>query len=222
MQPPPYGHFNGVSGGCGYSGQQGIFSSQPVAQPPAAVYSPTATQATTAEEKYGWAAAPDLWGGRDFVQGVHEHSGKILILLTLLQESVKAGDKMLVFSQSLLTLDLIERVLARLPLNPEEEEEEKEAKMFKGESAFNCVRFMPVVDDDTVGEAEVSFQCTRWRRKRAGFIPEPRKVWTRNINYLRESYICPAVLVMSPIRCSHNATIHIDDVSECSINSMLI
>lgn len=211
-----------MSGGCGYSGQQGIFSSQPVAQPPAAVYSPTATQATTAEEKYGWAAAPDLWGGRDFVQGVHEHSGKILILLTLLQESVKAGDKMLVFSQSLLTLDLIERVLARLPLNPEEEEEEKDAKMFKGESAFNCVPPMPVVEDDTVGETEVSLHYRMSRRQRAGFVPEPPKVWTRNINYLRESCICRAVPVMSPFRCNHTPFIHIDGGKECSINSMLI
>ncbi|ONK70933.1 uncharacterized protein A4U43_C04F3010 [Asparagus officinalis] len=43
------------------------------------------------------------------------HSGKMVLLLDILSMSSEAGDKALVFSQSLTTLDMIEQFLSRLP-----------------------------------------------------------------------------------------------------------
>ncbi|CAL8088824.1 unnamed protein product [Calicophoron daubneyi] len=64
---------------------------------------------------YDWATDPSLWGP-DYQPGNVEHSGKIMIFLTILEGCVQAGDKVLVFTQSLFTLDLLERILRRLPL----------------------------------------------------------------------------------------------------------
>ncbi|KAF6775769.1 hypothetical protein AHF37_04775 [Paragonimus kellicotti] len=64
---------------------------------------------------YDWAVDPDLWG-KDFQPGHIEHSGKIILFLHLLEGCVLAGDKILAFTQSLYTLDLLERILRRLPL----------------------------------------------------------------------------------------------------------
>ncbi|XP_031481997.1 protein CHROMATIN REMODELING 20 isoform X2 [Nymphaea colorata] len=44
-----------------------------------------------------------------------DYSGKMVLLIDLLSMSSEAGDKTLVFSQSLLTLDLVELFLAKLP-----------------------------------------------------------------------------------------------------------
>jgi SNF2 family DNA or RNA helicase len=41
-----------------------------------------------------------------------DHGGKILLLMDILRRCEKIGDKLLVFSQSLATLDLIEEFLA--------------------------------------------------------------------------------------------------------------
>ncbi|KAK9087659.1 hypothetical protein Syun_030053 [Stephania yunnanensis] len=46
---------------------------------------------------------------------VVDHSGKMVLLLEILSMSASVGDKALIFSQSLLTLDLIELYLSRLP-----------------------------------------------------------------------------------------------------------
>jgi len=57
--------------------------------------------------------AKEIFDSRQYVEGILENSGKLVILMELITESVRKGDKMLVFSQSLLTLDLIEDVLNR-------------------------------------------------------------------------------------------------------------
>lgn len=44
-----------------------------------------------------------------------EYSGKMVILLDILSMSSEIGDKALVFSQSLATLDMIEHYLSKLP-----------------------------------------------------------------------------------------------------------
>ena len=54
-----------------------------------------------------------------------DYSGKIVLLLDILSMSYEVGDKVLVFSQSLSTLDLIELFLSRLP------RKEKEGKCWK-------------------------------------------------------------------------------------------
>lgn len=46
-----------------------------------------------------------------------EHSGKLILLLSILDECSKCGDKLLLFSQSLSTLDLIEKFLAMITEN---------------------------------------------------------------------------------------------------------
>ncbi|CAL1609339.1 unnamed protein product [Knipowitschia caucasica] len=51
--------------------------------------------------------------------GVLENSAKMLLLFCLIEESVKRRDKILVFSQSLSTLSLIEDFLSRRPMSPE-------------------------------------------------------------------------------------------------------
>lgn len=64
-------------------------------------------------DPYAW-VTEDVWyliNGEQFQPECKENSGKIIIFLALLEESIRYGDKMLVFSQSLLTLDLIELFL---------------------------------------------------------------------------------------------------------------
>uniref|UniRef100_A0A8C5BFH4 Uncharacterized protein n=1 Tax=Gadus morhua TaxID=8049 RepID=A0A8C5BFH4_GADMO len=54
----------------------------------------------------------------DYVPGLLENSAKMLLLFHLIEESVRKGDKMLVFSQSLSTLTVIEDFLAKRPVPP--------------------------------------------------------------------------------------------------------
>uniref|UniRef100_A0A452IM55 Uncharacterized protein n=1 Tax=Gopherus agassizii TaxID=38772 RepID=A0A452IM55_9SAUR len=55
----------------------------------------------------------------DYQTGVLENSPKMVLLFHLIEESVKHGDKILVFSQSLSTLSVIEEFLAKRPMpNP--------------------------------------------------------------------------------------------------------
>lgn len=56
---------------------------------------------------YEWAAEPM----RDYVSGVIENSAKMELFFCMLEKSIFLGDRMLIFSQSLLTLNLIERFL---------------------------------------------------------------------------------------------------------------
>ncbi|XP_074861181.1 helicase ARIP4 [Carettochelys insculpta] len=52
----------------------------------------------------------------DYQTGVLENSPKMVLLFHLIEESVKQGDKILVFSQSLSTLSVIEEFLAKRPM----------------------------------------------------------------------------------------------------------
>ncbi|NWX92263.1 ARIP4 Helicase, partial [Nothoprocta pentlandii] len=52
----------------------------------------------------------------DYQTGVLENSPKMVLLFHLVEESVKLGDKILVFSQSLSTLSVIEEFLAKRPM----------------------------------------------------------------------------------------------------------
>ncbi|KFO57945.1 Helicase ARIP4 [Corvus brachyrhynchos] len=52
----------------------------------------------------------------DYQTGVLENSPKMVLLFHLIEESVKLGDKILVFSQSLSTLSVIEEFLAKRPM----------------------------------------------------------------------------------------------------------
>lgn len=58
---------------------------------------------------YDWAV--DLM--KDYTANLTQNSPKVEIFLCLLEESVKVGDRMLLFSQSLLTLNLLEQILSK-------------------------------------------------------------------------------------------------------------
>ena len=46
--------------------------------------------------------------------GVLENGAKFLLAIEIIQQSIKVGDKILLFSQSLLSLDLIEKYLSKI------------------------------------------------------------------------------------------------------------
>ncbi|XP_041656027.1 helicase ARIP4-like isoform X2 [Cheilinus undulatus] len=54
----------------------------------------------------------------DYKPGLLENSAKMVLLFHLIEESVRKGDKLLVFSQSLSTLTVIEEFLAKRPVPP--------------------------------------------------------------------------------------------------------
>ncbi|KAI4823851.1 hypothetical protein KUCAC02_012406 [Chaenocephalus aceratus] len=54
----------------------------------------------------------------DYKPGILENSAKMVLLFHLIEESVRKGDKILVFSQSLFTLTVIEDFLAKRPVPP--------------------------------------------------------------------------------------------------------
>ena len=58
---------------------------------------------------YDWAEKPL----EDYVGDMVENGGKIALLMSMIEETVKLGEKLLVFSQSLFTLSLIEEYLGR-------------------------------------------------------------------------------------------------------------
>ncbi|XP_072285341.1 transcriptional regulator ATRX-like isoform X2 [Pyxicephalus adspersus] len=82
--------------------------------------------------------APD-WH-KDFVTeadaGVLEHSGKICLLFEILRMAEELGDKVLVFSQSLISLDLIEDFLELASLEKTEEGAEPGPIVYKGEGKW--------------------------------------------------------------------------------------
>lgn len=172
---------------------------------------PALSASSSNDDKYAWATDPELWG-RDFKPGCVENSGKVLLFLSLLEGSMQCGDKMLVFSQSLLTLDLIERVLGKLllPKNLLQAQEAAEAAARLQEDAAKAetaagsgnanLEAHSMVAESTNAETVTQSQSGatdvvteetsrsihyRWsRRLRSGLVEKP-KVWTRNAHYLR-------------------------------------
>lgn len=57
-----------------------------------------------------------------------DYSGKMTLLLDILSKSTELGDKVLVFSQSLTTLDLVEFYLAKLQIKRKEGKHWKRGK----------------------------------------------------------------------------------------------
>uniref|UniRef100_A0A182Q624 Transcriptional regulator ATRX n=1 Tax=Anopheles farauti TaxID=69004 RepID=A0A182Q624_9DIPT len=60
-----------------------------------------------------------------------EHSGKLIVLMEILKECEAIGDKLLVFSQSLYSLDVIEHFLSLLDDNMQKDEEERDEQLSK-------------------------------------------------------------------------------------------
>uniref|UniRef100_A0A182VWQ4 Transcriptional regulator ATRX n=1 Tax=Anopheles minimus TaxID=112268 RepID=A0A182VWQ4_9DIPT len=60
-----------------------------------------------------------------------EHSGKLVVLMEILKECETIGDKLLVFSQSLYSLDVIEHFLALLDENMQKNEEDRDEQLSK-------------------------------------------------------------------------------------------
>uniref|UniRef100_A0A182HSW7 Transcriptional regulator ATRX n=1 Tax=Anopheles arabiensis TaxID=7173 RepID=A0A182HSW7_ANOAR len=60
-----------------------------------------------------------------------EHSGKLVVLMEILKECEAIGDKLLVFSQSLYSLDVIEHFLSLLDENLQKDEDERDEQLSK-------------------------------------------------------------------------------------------
>ncbi|XP_065656894.1 helicase ARIP4 isoform X2 [Hydra vulgaris] len=69
--------------------------------------------------------AGPLFNSYMYVPGKLENSGKFLVLNKIIQESMARGDKMLIFSQSLLTLNSIEEFLQNIPIKNGSDHEKK-------------------------------------------------------------------------------------------------
>ncbi|VDM16237.1 unnamed protein product [Hydatigera taeniaeformis] len=128
----------------------------------------------TNDDKYVWVTG-DLWGA-DFKAGDVRNSGKLLLFLSLLWESVRVGDKMLLFSQSLLTLDLIERLLGRLPLDSE-----------RPPSPSHSQTTQEQLDQQQLEAEEETEKTVHYRfNRRIGNDPSKQpQVWVRNVHYFR-------------------------------------
>ncbi|VDO08556.1 unnamed protein product [Rodentolepis nana] len=126
------------------------------------------------EDKYAW-LTHDLWG-ENFRAGDVQNSGKLIIFLSLLWKSVHAGDKMLLFSQSLLTLDLIERLLGRLPLDSE-----------RPPSPSQTQASQEQLQQQRLEEEEETEKTLHYRfNRRLGNDPSKQpQVWVRNVHYFR-------------------------------------
>lgn len=73
--------------------------------------------------------ATDLF--KTYVTGVIENSSKMEVFVEIVTESIKLGDRLLVFSQSLLTLDLIEDYFQRRNVPDKEEVWTKNKNYFR-------------------------------------------------------------------------------------------
>lgn len=135
------------------------------------------TAALVGDEKYAW-VSPDLWGA-DFRPGDVRNSGKLAIFLSLLCESVRAGDKMLLFSQSLLTLDLIERLLGQTPIDSEQPPS-PDTLAEKAMAEANAGG-----DEEEETEKSLHYRISRRLGPDAANRPQ---VWIRNVHYFRK---CP-------------------------------
>ena len=53
---------------------------------------------------------------KNYTQNKLSNSSKMMLLFSIIEKSMKLGDKLLVFSQSLMTLSVIEKFLAKTPV----------------------------------------------------------------------------------------------------------
>lgn len=65
-----------------------------------------------------------------------EHSGKLQVLFEILKECEAIGDKLLVFSQSLYSLDVIEHFLSLVDDNTQKDDEERDSKLDKYQGSW--------------------------------------------------------------------------------------
>lgn len=68
---------------------------------------------------------------KDYVPNLIENSPKLVIFLSILEESIKKGDRILLFSQSLLTLNILEKFLQRLQVPTTENNWAKNVNYFR-------------------------------------------------------------------------------------------
>ncbi|XP_075691827.1 transcriptional regulator ATRX [Rhinoderma darwinii] len=77
---------------------------------------------------------------KDFVTDadaeIMDHSGKIMLLFDVLRMAEELGEKVLVFSQSLISLDLIEDFLELASVDPSEDDAESKPIYYKGEGKW--------------------------------------------------------------------------------------
>lgn len=73
---------------------------------------------------------------KNYVTGVIENSSKMEVFMHILTESIRLGDRILVFSQSLLTLDLIEDYLHRMTVPNRDEKWAKHRNYFRESIIF--------------------------------------------------------------------------------------
>lgn len=66
-----------------------------------------------------------------------EHSGKLQVLFEILKECEAIGDKLLVFSQSLYSLDVIEHFLALVDENTQRDDDEKDTELDKYQGSWS-------------------------------------------------------------------------------------
>ncbi|GAA51591.1 translation initiation factor 3 subunit A, partial [Clonorchis sinensis] len=127
---------------------------------PAYLYNQTQQNAPTVPPPgtYDWASDADLWGP-DYKPGNVEHSGKIILFLSLLEGCVLAGDKILVFTQSLYTLDLLERILRRLPLPVQKLSEAATSSACDGQPDAPVSKFECTEDCDTDAKMYAASEC---------------------------------------------------------------
>ncbi|OON20245.1 protein, SNF2 family [Opisthorchis viverrini] len=127
---------------------------------PAYLYNQTQQNAPTVPPPgtYDWASDAALWGP-DYKPGNVEHSGKIILFLSLLEGCVLAGDKILVFTQSLYTLDLLERILRRLPLPVQKFSEAATSSTCDGQPVAPGSEFKCTEDCDTDAKMYAVYEC---------------------------------------------------------------
>ncbi|XP_058238856.1 transcriptional regulator ATRX-like isoform X2 [Hemibagrus wyckioides] len=96
---------------------------------------PNTTKTTPEDERSVFNGPPAGWY-REFVSGVDaellEHSGKLTLLLKILHHAEELQDKVLVFSQSLISLDMIETFLELA----DKAKKEGKASLYKGKKSW--------------------------------------------------------------------------------------
>ena len=81
---------------------------------------------------------------KNYQQNKITNSGKMVLLFKILEDSIKVGDKVLVFSQSLMTLSVIEKFLAMTPIpQPDNPPEDMPTKWVRNSTYFSKYKVLP-------------------------------------------------------------------------------